>query len=504
MNTYNPLFISSYHTHACNKETELPENVCKDLDVDDVFSAINFTSSCIGQQYLYHILHQDEPSIIRKYEGLINKLNEDKELRKRLSKVLTQTSNPDAYYITSLFSNSISTPSKYKLTGLSICRFIPFILAGFIFITHHVSFIFLLIGAFIINLLLHYQNKKNIYQYYHSIPQVLRLIKQAEEIVKEPLSATIDPSINETLTEIRPLKPRLRFFKLSVRMDSDMAIIIYGLVEIIHIFFLTEAYSIHKALAALSQKKELIEKIFRFVGFTDILCSVSLLREQFPYYCVPTSPMCGEKLRVDAIYHPLISNATSNDLLLYEKSFLVTGSNMSGKTCFIRTIGINLLCAKVLNTCFARHFAMELDTRIFSSIHNADSLQEGKSYFLQETAQIKRMIDRITQAPSLFLLDEPFKGTNTQERIAICRAVLSAMAKNGNTVLASTHDIELCTHLQEQYEQYYFCETIEENQLLFDYQLKKGISTQRNAIKILEINNYPEEIVKNANLYSIP
>lgn len=427
----------------------MPDSVCEDLDIDALFSAIDFTSSSIGQQYLYHILHQDQLSEVGKHEALISKMSERKEWRTKLSKTLAQTGSPDACYITSLFSRSITVPSRYKLLALNICRFIPFALAGLAFITHHVAFVCLLVAAFITNMLLHYQNKKNIYQYYYSIPQALRMIMQAEEIAKNPLFTAIDTDIHQMLADLETLKPRLRFFKLSVRMDNDLAILLYCIAEIFNIFFLPEAYSVHKALAALGTKKSLIEKTFRFVGLIDTLCSISLLREQLPYYCLPTPPEEGEKLRTRAIYHPLVSNAISNDLLLQEKSFLATGSNMSGKTCFIRTIGINLFTAKVLNTCFARHFAMAPETRILSSIHNADSLQEGKSYFLQEAVQIKKMIDQISQAPSLFLLDEPFKGTNTQERIAICRAVLSALAENNNTVLVSTHDIELTKHLKD-------------------------------------------------------
>lgn len=79
------------------------------------------------------------------------------------------------------------------------------------------------------------------------------------------------------------------------------------------------------------------ERIFCFVGLIDILCSISLLREQLPYYCLPALPISGEQLHTDAIYHPLVNNAVPNDILLQEKSFLITGSNMSGKTSFIRT-----------------------------------------------------------------------------------------------------------------------------------------------------------------------
>lgn len=502
MKAYNYPLIQSYHDYACDKKTALPDNTCDDLNTDDFFTAIDFTSSCVGQQYLYHLLHQDRVSEVRQYESILSKMQQDKDWRAQLQKTLALTNHTGAYYMASLFSDCILTPSRGKLFSLSICRFLPFLLTGLAFLTHQVAFICLLAVALIANLLLHYHNKKNIYQYYHSIPQLLKMLRQAEVLAKDPLCASTAPDIRQTLTELQPLKHRIRFFKLSVQMESDIAILVYCLTEVLHIFFLTEAYAVNKSLIALSSNKRLIEKTFRFVGFIDTLYSVSLLREQLPYYCLPASPASGEKLRADAIYHPLVEDAVPNDLLLQDKSFLVTGSNMSGKTCFIRAVGLNLLAAKVLNTCFARRFAMDSDTRIFSSIHNADSLQEGKSYFLQETLQIKRMIEEASRPPCLFLLDEPFKGTNTQERIAICRAVLAALAESGNTVLVSTHDIELNKFLADKYDLYYFCESIDNQQLFFDYQLKKGVSTQRNAIRILEISHYPETIVREAERFS--
>lgn len=501
MKISNLSLLSSYHSYVCNEETLLPADVCKDLDIDNFFSTVDFTSSCIGQQYFYHILHQDQPSQIGEYESLISEISKNKEWRAELLKILSQTSNADSYYIASLFSKSIVIPSKHKLLWLSCFRFIPFILIGLTFIVHNALFIFLLIAAIIVNFVLHYQNKKNIYQFYYSVPQIVRMLKQTEEMVTNPLLLSVDPNIKQHLAELKTLKSQLRFFKLSIRMDSDIAILAYCVTELFNIFFLSEAYAVNKALIALHDKKKLIEKIFHFVGFIDTLCSISLLREQLPYYCLPTLPVKGEKLHANAIYHPMVKNAVSNDILLQDKSFLVTGSNMSGKTSFIRTVGINLLSAKVLNTCFAQHFSLALNTRIFSSIHNADNLQESKSFFLQESLRIKEMIDQAAQPLCLFLLDEPFKGTNTQERIAICRAVLSALAENGNIVLVSTHDLELSKFIEDKYDLYHFSGIIQDGQLLFDYKLKLGVSTQCNAIKILELNHYPAAIVSDAHRF---
>ena len=100
----------------------------------------------------------------------------------------------------------------------------------------------------------------------------------------------------------------------------------------------------------------------------------------------------------------------------------------------------------------------------------------------------------------LFVLDEIFKGTNTVERIAAGKAVLSVLAGNGNMVFASTHDLELADLLTDEYELYHFCEQIELGRLHFDYLLKQGKLKHRNAIKLLELENYPEKVVAEANI----
>ena len=100
---------------------------------------------------------------------------------------------------------------------------------------------------------------------------------------------------------------------------------------------------------------------------------------------------------------------------------------------------------------------------------------------------------------NLFVLDEIFKGTNTPERIAASKAVLSALARNGNLVFASTHDIELADLLSHEYELYHFCEQIEQNRLHFDFLLKNGMLKHRNAIKLLEVEGYPESVITEAN-----
>ena len=137
--------------------------------------------------------------------------------------------------------------------------------------------------------------------------------------------------------------------------------------------------------------------------------------------------------------------------------------------------------------------------RVSSAIRISDDLLNDKSYYFEEVITIKQMIDKSEdEKPNLFLLDEIFKGTNTIERISAGKAVLSSLAKNNNIVFVSTHDIELADLLNDEYELYHFSEKVDNKTVAFDYKLKDGMLKNRNAIRILQINNYPESIIKEA------
>ena len=287
-------------------------------------------------------------------------------------------------------------------------------------------------------------------------------------------------------------------FRFSIKLESDIAILAYFFIEMVNVFFLREVIPVSKAFFLLQGRQEQIEEVFRYFGLVDALCSVSELRDGLPYYTLPEACDEGETLHAEGLYHPLIEHCIPNDITLCGSSVLVTGSNMSGKTTFIRAIGLNLLSAQVFHTCFARSFRFPMDTALFSAIHLEDSLMEGKSFFLQEVQIVREMLEVGKGRRQLFLLDELFKGTNTVERIAIAKAVLSALAHKNSIVFASTHDVELASLLENEYESFHFCECVADNTLSFDYKLKPGPATERNAIRIIEMCGYPKEVVGEA------
>jgi DNA mismatch repair ATPase MutS len=261
--------------------------------------------------------------------------------------------------------------------------------------------------------------------------------------------------------------------------------------------FLLEPLLLFGVLKRLNNKREEIENVFEFVGHIDMLISIASLRNGVKTFCLPIIND-GDKIIVEDVSHPLIFNCTTNSIEIAEKSILLTGSNMSGKTSFIRAIGLNVITGYTINTCFAKSMSFPL-LKVFSAIRISDDLMNDKSYYFEEVLTIKEMLkESEKENKNLFLLDEIFKGTNTVERISAGKSVLSALTKNNNKILVSTHDIELTDMLSNEYELYHFSETVNDKNVGFDYKLKGGKLKNRNAIRILEINDYPKEVVKEA------
>lgn len=172
---------------------------------------------------------------------------------------------------------------------------------------------------------------------------------------------------------------------------------------------------------------------------------------------------------------------------------------MSGKTTFIRSVAINSILAQTLNICFAKSYTAPF-FKLYSSVRITDDLIENTSYYLKEVLTVKELIDASNDSdPCLFVLDEIFKGTNTIERVSGGKAILSYLNKGNNVVLVSTHDVELTDILsKENFKLHHFSEQITNNELSFDHKLKEGKLQTRNAIKILELYQYPSEIIEDA------
>ena len=473
----------------------LSDRTCNDLDFQELFMFLDRTNSKVGQQYLYNTL-RNIPTNSEKLdlrEKIIETLSNDSDFRMNIQIQLEKLKKDDAYYITSLFQEEHDKPPKWFF----VIRLLSFTsLIALIMLPFNPQMFFVFLGVFIVNLGVHYWNKRNLYKYLGSIPQLLRLNKIANHLYKDKLHKDIDPELSTSIRIINQVRNRMSFFRLEANLQSDAEALFWGILELVKIAFLLEPLLLFGILQCLESKRKEIENVFCFVGEIDTLISVASLRNGLKEYCLPV--INETKISATQAFHPIIPNCIPNSVEVSDKSVLLTGSNMSGKTSFIRTIGLNMITGLTINTCFAKAMIIPR-LRIYSAIRISDDLMNDKSYYFEEVLTIKNMIENSSnEKPSLFLLDEIFKGTNTIERISAGKAVLSTLSRNKNFVFVSTHDIELTDMLSDDYELYHFSEIVNANNVDFDYKLKEGKLKNRNAIRILQINDYPRDLIDEA------
>jgi len=474
------------------------DQIMNDIDFYELYMFVDRTHSKIGQQYFYNQLLTINAKIdFNEQEQLVDYFIENEDTRIKTQNLLSKLNRRETYYISNLFLDGyISKPKWFWVIGLlSVMSLIVLVLTFF-----YGKFLILLFAIYIVNMGIHYfWNKKNIMVYMDSIPQLPVLCKIAIGITKLNILPESKQQVIRSIKSLLELKNSMKLFKSDSGIRSDIEAALMFVVEVIKVLFLIEPIIVFWVLKKLEVKRNDIQTIFEYLGKIDSAISVATIRQETPSYCKPSFLNTNQTFEFTDIYHPLIPDCVSNSLKLTNKSVLLTGSNMSGKTTFIRTIAVNLLLAQTINTCFAKSFVLS-QTRLFSAIRITDDLLNDKSYYFEEVLTIKQMItESLSGLNNVFFMDEIFKGTNTIERIAAGKAVLSFLAKsNNNRVFVSTHDIELADLLNDKYDLYHFTEIVQNDQINFDYKLKQGNLSTKNAIRILEINDYPKEIVAEA------
>jgi DNA mismatch repair ATPase MutS len=224
----------------------------------------------------------------------------------------------------------------------------------------------------------------------------------------------------------------------------------------------------------------------------EVISSLATISHLNSKLCYPTFSKDNTKIHATSLGHPLIetSERVYNNASFNNNIFIITGSNMSGKTTFLRTIGINLVLAYSGAEVCAEGFECGL-LKIFTSMRISDDLSKGLSTFYVELTRIKTILDFLPKAePMLFLIDEIFRGTNSNDRIIGAKTVLRNLNKPWCCGLISTHDFELCDleDIDEgKIKNYHFREDYIDNKIHFDYKLRSGRSDTTNAKYLMKM-----------------
>lgn len=231
------------------------------------------------------------------------------------------------------------------------------------------------------------------------------------------------------------------------------------------------------------------------MGELEALFSAAALREDGENTCLAAFEDAPGS-RFEGLTHPLVSHPVPNGWA-WAKNTLVTGSNASGKSTFLKAVAVNAILAQTLGICWATSFRLRR-ARVMTSMAVRDDVRSGESYFVAELRSLGRILAAAEgPRPLLAFVDEILRGTNTIERIAASASVLHSLEGKDILVLAATHDIEL-TRILQSYANIHFRETVGEAGVTFDYKLHPGPSRTRNALALLAQMGFGEATVRRA------
>lgn len=497
-NLISAYHFSTYHHHS----NDLSDTIASDIDLENLFEYIDRSHSSLGRQYLYHQLRtKQEAAALRDLDELSEKFGGDQKLRLDTALELSKLDHKNAYYIYELFTSSYqSLYSKGLNLYVRTAGILWLAFLALLIIYQSQVFFLGLLGLTLFNFYLHYNNKKKISRYVHSLPQLYTLINASKKLLKLTTPPKAD-TITQSLHSLKPLQRSLSYVNFQNNVDRDPTDISAGILELVKTLLVIEPLMFLISVDRVNQQRQNIETLFNYVAETDLAISIQSLRTGLPYYCKPKLVANGETLKVQELYHPLIADCVANSITASTKQgVLITGSNMSGKTTFIRSIAINALLAQTLYTSCSQHYEAPF-MQLFTSVRNSDDLEEHKSYFKAEAMAMLHIIQNSTtlQSRNLIIIDEIFKGTNTIERVAGAKAILSYLNAHQNFTFVSTHDLELAELLGDEYAVYSFEEAVADTRLVFDYKIKPGLLKNKNAIAILSSLGFPPEIVANAS-----
>ncbi len=459
-----------------------------DLNLDEVYSILNRTTTEIGSQYMYNLLRNPVMSReeLQKREKLIGSFGENKNLREDTQLCLTFLSSTDGAYIPYLLWGALPEKSLFRYV-VPVLHYVSIsILLLTVFQYLHFSAILIM---FSVNVLVRYFLKRKIDMYIYSFKDLVKLLYTAKKIskLKFPELKNLQEQLKENLKKTNSILKKIFIFQFKYPI---------GFIDYVNSYFLFDIKSYYTVLAKIEKNKNHLREIYELIGYIDSMISIASFRTEYSKHCQPM--FNAHDKFVENIYNPLIKEPVLNSFIFENNSTIVTGSNMSGKTTFLKTIGVNSILAQTIHTCLADKYQMPF-IKTTSSLNIADNLLEGKSYYLSEIESILRIIKASeSDTLHLFLLDEIFRGTNSTERHAISIEVYKYLANNKDIVLATTHDLQICNHLEDIYNNVHFREQIIDSSLVFDYKIHEGISTSRNAIELLRQVGYPDKLIDNA------
>ncbi len=469
-----------------------------DLDMDNIFASINNTKCSAGEEYLYYLLRTPvtEQKALEERARLADFFATHQKDRVNLEVCLWQIGKTRKFSISDYIDLLVTLDKESNLKHYIALFTIPM---GLLLMTVSEVAIGFVIMLFLLmwDISQYYKRKGEIEPYLTIFSDVMKML-DASKVISQLKIVEIQPYVDN----IAEVQRKFKKFRLgsSILMSSQRVTgsVAETFLDYIRMVTHVDLLKFNSMLEEIKQNVNAIDDLVRNLGILDVCISIASFRESLPFYSLPNLEEAEEAfIEVKNVYHPLLKEPVANSIS-ERKNVLITGSNASGKSTFLKTVAINAILAQTIYTSVSTFYQASF-FQMYSSMALKDDLQENESYYIVEIKSLKRILShRDDKLPMLCFVDEVLRGTNTIERISASAQILKSFSEKQVICFAATHDIELTHLLENDYNNYHFQEEIKENDILFNYELYRGRAVSRNAIKLLNIMGYDKKIIESA------
>lgn len=475
-----------------------------DLNMDHIYRKINVSCSAAGDEYLYYRLRTPiyDEAQMQHVESQISFFMEHEEERHKAQRALLSLGRMGKYsiyeYLENLDTLGERRNMKYALSNLLLA-----VSVGIMFLSLPVGIVALM-AVLCHNFVGYFKEYKQIEPYITSFRYISRLLDSADQMSRTKIDGMEQEQ--ECLREChKQMRGFIRNAYLIVFTDKGNGNPLGVVLDYVRMIFYLDLIQFNNALRAVRGHLAEIDEMITVMGQIETAIVIGSYRSSLQgEYCIPMiryRQHADRHMEIEQLYHPLLADPVKNSITV-SGGVLLTGSNASGKSTFLRAVAVNAILAQTIHTCLAKRYEAPI-LRIYSSMALKDDLVGGQSYYMVEIRSIKRIMDQVKLAEAeqchvLCFVDEVLRGTNTVERIAASTQIMKMLAADHALCFAATHDVELTKLLEQEYDNYHFEERIEENDIFFPYKLMKGPATTRNAIALLKMLEYDEQITAEA------
>ena len=479
---------------------EIDDITAADINLDELYKRINISCSQLGDEYLYRMLRRPvfDAETLNERSRVAGIVDENEGLRLELMERLNNMGRISGKGLGQTLKKLENVKRESNAIHF-LCLFATLISAVLIFARPVAGFV-AVIAVLFFNVITYFKRRGEIEEELHTFAYIFNCLYQAGYLIEikehEGLEKYFD-TISETVKSFK-------------RITSDSFILFAGRsltgnflslpLDYIRIVFHLDLIKFNNSLKFILENRDSLFEMMDTAGFLDASVSLASFRRAVGVWCTPE--FTDRRLMdMKGLHHPLIKDAVPYDIST-EKGVLVTGSNASGKSTFLRAAALGVLLGETLCTVPASVARFPF-FRLYSSMAVNDSITGGDSLYMAEIKAVKRITDAAGEdtadgVQTVCFLDELLRGTNTIERIAAGSRILKELVERGALCFAATHDTELTDILAGRLDNYHFSEIIENGSIRFTYRLEAGAARSRNAIALLKMLGFDEKITADA------